>query len=209
MPQVGVFNTKGERVGELDLNERVFGAPIRENVLHEYVVMYQARKRRGTTSTKTRAEVSGGGRKPWRQKGTGRARVGSIRSPLWRHGGIVFGPKPRDYRYSLPKKVRRLAMISALSSKVKENKMIVLEELSLQQPKTKEMVIILQALNAQRKALVVTAEPDEFVNRAARNLPGVKHISVPGLNAYDLLTHDDLIITRQAVEKIEGVWDRA
>ncbi|MEG6616896.1 50S ribosomal protein L4 [Peptococcaceae bacterium 1198_IL3148] len=205
MPKVSVFNINGDQVGEIELSDAVWGIEPNEHVLHEAVVMQLAGQRQGTHETKTRSEVRGGGRKPWRQKGTGRARHGSTRSPIWRTGGVVFGPHNRDYKYSLPKKVRRLAMKSALSSKVKAGEIVVLDELSLAQPKTKEMVGILNKLNVQNKALVVTADVNENVLKSARNIPGVKQIKVAGINVYDLLHHDKLVITKEAVAKVEEV----
>lgn len=205
MPKVSVFNINGDQVGEIELNDAVWGIEPNEHVLHEAVVMQLAGQRQGTHETKTRAEVSGGGRKPWRQKGTGRARHGSTRSPIWRTGGIVFGPHKRSYKYSLPKKVRRLAMKSALSSKMQAGEVLVLDELTLAQPKTKEMVGILNKLNVQNKALVVTAEVNENVLKSARNIPGVKQVRADGINVYDLLNHDKLVITKEAVAKVEEV----
>ncbi len=205
MPKVAVFNIEGVQVGEIELNDAVWGIKPNEHVLHQAVVMQLAGRRQGTHSTKTRGEVSGGGRKPWRQKGTGRARHGSIRSPIWRHGGIVFGPRPRSYKISLPKKVRRLAMKSALSSKALAGEVVVLDDLSLEQPKTKKMVEIIRNLNINSKALVVTAEKDENVTKSARNIPGIKPLQAAGLNVYDLLHHDKLVITKDAVAKVEEV----
>ncbi|CCO07800.1 50S ribosomal protein L4 [Desulforamulus hydrothermalis] len=204
MPKVALYNVNGEQVGEVELKDEVFGIEPHESVLHDAVTMQLANQRQGTHDTKTRAEVSGGGRKPWRQKGTGRARVGSIRSPLWRKGGTIFGPHPRDYSFSLPKKVRRLALKSALSSKVKSNNIIVLDALTIDAPKTKEMVRILNNLNAN-KALVVTAERDVNVEKSARNIAGVKPLKAEGVNVYDLLKYTKLVITKDAVAKIEEV----
>lgn len=206
MPRVAIYNINGDQVGEIDLKDEVFGVPVHQQALHDAVTMQLAGRRRGTHDTKTRAEVSGGGRKPWRQKGTGRARHGSIRSPIWRGGGIVFGPHPRDYSFRIPKKVRRLAMKSALSSKVDNGSIIVLDELTINVPKTKEMVKILQNLKVDKKALVVTAEKTEAVFKSARNIPGIKPLSVPGLNVYDLLAHNTLVITRDAVTRVEEVF---
>lgn len=205
MPKVALYNVSGKQVGDIDLKDDIFGAEINEAILHDVVVMQLANRRQGTADTKTRAEVSGGGKKPWRQKGTGRARHGSTRSPIWRTGGIVFGPHPRSYNYTMPKKVRRLAMKSALSSKVQKGNIIVLDELSLQQPKTKEMVEILNNLNIDRKALVVTAGVDANVIKSARNIPGVTPTFASGLNVYDILNHDKLVITKDAVSKVEEV----
>ncbi|MFM9332354.1 50S ribosomal protein L4 [Paenibacillus mesotrionivorans] len=206
MPKVAVYNISGAQVGEVELSETVFGIEPNTHVLHEAVVMQQASLRQGTHKVKTRAEVRGGGRKPWKQKGTGRARQGSIRSPQWKGGGIVFGPTPRSYGYKLPKKVRRLAIKSALSSKVLDNDIIVLDQLSLAQPKTKEFAAILKNLNVDRKALVVTTAFDENVALSTRNIPGVKFLSAEGLNVLDVLVYDKLIITKEAVSKVEEVF---
>ena len=204
MPKVALYNTQGSQVGDIDLKDEIFGIEPNESVVHEAVVMQMASLRRGTSNTLSRGQVRGGGRKPWRQKGTGRARVGSIRSPLWRGGAITFGPKPRDYSYSIPKKKRRLALKSVLSAKVIDGEIIVLDQLSFEAPKTKEMVKVLEALKAQ-KALVVTADVDENVFKSARNIVGVTPISATGLNVYDIVTHDKLIITKDAVAKVEEV----
>lgn len=206
MPKVAIYNVNGEQVGEMDLKDEVFGVPVHQQAMFDVVNMHLAGKRRGTHDTKTRSEVRGGGRKPWRQKGTGRARHGTIRSPIWRGGGIVFGPHPRDYSFRLNKKVRRLAMKSALSSKVEGGSIVVLEELKMEAPKTKDMVKILGNLKVNNKALVVTADRDETVFKSARNIPGVKPLSVPGLNVYDLLAHNTLVITRDAVARVEEVF---
>jgi len=205
MPTVAIYNTSGEQVGEITLKDEIFGVPVHEAVLHDVVVMQLANRRRGTHDTKTRAEVRGGGRKPWRQKGTGRARHGSIRSPIWRGGGIIFGPHPRDYRYSLPKKVRRLALKSALSDKVNTGSLVILDELKMDQPKTKEMALILSNLKVQ-DALVVTAGRDDAVEKSARNIPNVKPMVANSLNVYDILAYDKLILTRDAVARVEEVW---
>ncbi|MEW6725579.1 50S ribosomal protein L4 [Desulforudis sp. 1088] len=205
MPTVAVVNTNGERVGEIELSEDIFGQPVNEAVLHEVVVMHLANRRRGTHDTKTRAEVRGGGRKPWRQKGTGRARHGSIRSPIWRGGGIVFGPHPRDYSYSVPKKVKRVALKSALSAKVKEGKLIVLDTLTLAEPKTREMIGVIDNLKVNGGALFVTAERDLNVEKSTRNIPGFKSLEARQLNVYDLLDHDNLVLTRDAVARVEEV----
>ncbi|MFZ5942530.1 MAG: 50S ribosomal protein L4 [Bacillota bacterium] len=204
MPKVALYNTQGSQVGEIELNDEIFGIEPNESVVHEAVVMQMASLRRGTSSTKSRGEVRGGGRKPWRQKGTGRARVGTIRSPLWRGGAIIFGPKPRDYGYSIPKKKRRLALKSVLSAKVLDGQLIIVDELKFDQPKTKEMVKVLDALKAE-KALVVTADLDENVLKSSRNIPGVSQLVAEGLNVYDILTHDKLILTKEAVSKVEEV----
>jgi len=206
MPTVPVFNVSGEKVSEIELKSSVFGIEINTHVMHAVVKNQLANKRQGTQSTKTRAEVRGGGRKPWRQKGTGRARAGSSRSPIWVGGGVVFAPKPRDYSYKLPKKVRRLAMKSALSSKVVNESIIVLEELQMETPKTKEMATILKNLNVDGKALIVMEQADQSVIRSARNIPGVQTALVNTLNVYDILKYDRFIITRNAVEKVEEVY---
>jgi len=196
----------GAQVGELELNDNVFGIEPNKAVLYDFVKMQMANKRVGTAATKTRGKVSGGGRKPWRQKGTGRARVGSTRNPLWTGGGVVFGPHPRDYSYKLPRKVRRLAMRSALSTKVKEDNIIVVDELTFAEPKTRLMVETLQALNAGKKTLVVIADGDENVTKSARNIPGVKPLRVDFINVYDLLHYDTLLITKDAVARVEEVF---
>ncbi|KIL34494.1 50S ribosomal protein L4 [Cohnella kolymensis] len=206
MPKVAVYNIDGGQVGELDLAEGVFGLEPHAHVLHSAVLLQQASLRAGTHSTKGRSEVSGGGRKPWKQKGTGRARQGSIRSPQWKGGGIVFGPTPRSYSFKLPRKVRRLAIKSALSSKVISNQIIVLDQLSLSQPKTKDITKLLNNLKVSRKALVVTADFDNNVALSARNIPGVKFVAAEGINVLDVMNHDQLIITKDAVAKVEEVF---
>lgn len=204
MPSVTVYNTEGQAVGELELSNKVFGAEINRALMHDAVVMYLANQRVGTASTKTRGEVRGGGRKPWRQKGLGRARHGSIRSPLWVGGGTVFGPKPRDYRQQMPKKARRQALRSALSAKVKAGELVVLDRLELKEPKTRLMAGVLKNLQAP-KALVVTAAPDETVIRSSRNLPGVETGVAKDLNVYQVLKYPKLIMTRDAVAVVEEV----
>jgi large subunit ribosomal protein L4 len=208
MPQVALYNTSGEQVGQLELSEDIFGSPVNKTVLHDAVIKHLAGLRRGTHDTKTRAEVRGGGRKPWRQKGTGRARHGSIRSPIWRGGGVIFGPHPRDYSYELPRKVRRLAMKSALSSKVKNGNILVLEDLKLRSPRVKEMLEIMASLNIGKKALLVTLDKDPNVIYSSRNLPGVKAVQASGLSVYDILNHDQLIITKEALARVEEVLSR-
>lgn len=192
-------------MGEIELADSVFGIEPNNHVLHDAVLMQQASLRQGTHDTKGRSEVRGGGRKPWKQKGTGRARQGSIRSPQWVGGGTVFGPTPRSYAYKLPRKVRRLAIRSALSSKVQNNEIVVLEGLQLDAPKTKDMVQVLKGLNADNKALVVTGEFTENVALSARNIPGVKFVTAEGINVLDVLKHDKLVITKDAVAKVEEV----
>ncbi|WP_409343420.1 50S ribosomal protein L4 [Paenibacillus sp. MBLB4367] len=205
MPKVAVYNVSGAQVGEIELSDAVFGIEPNKHVLHDAVVMQQASLRQGTHDTKGRSEVRGGGRKPWKQKGTGRARQGSIRAPQWKGGGIVFGPTPRSYAYKLPRKVRRLAIKSALSSKVIANEIIVLDQLAMAQPKTKEFANILNNLKVERKALVVASQFDDNVALSARNIPGVKFVSAEGINVLDVLVHDKLIITKDAVQKVEEV----
>ncbi|NLF46176.1 MAG: 50S ribosomal protein L4 [Syntrophomonadaceae bacterium] len=206
MPKVALYDMNGTQIGEVDLNDEVFGIEPNQAVLYDFVKMQLANKRAGTSSTKTRSEVRGGGRKPWRQKGTGRARVGSTRNPVWVKGGIAFGPKPRDYSYKLPRKVRRLAMKSALSSKVLENNLILVSELAFDEPRTKEMVQVLASLNAAGKTLVVLADSDENVTKSARNIPGIKLLQADFINVYDLLNYDTLLITRDAVSRVEEVF---
>lgn len=206
MPKVALYDMSGAQIGELELNDSVFGIKPNKAVMYDFVKMQLANKRVGTSSTKTRAEVRGSGKKPWRQKGTGRARVGSRRNPVWTGGGIAFGPKPRDYSYRLPRKARRLAMKSALSSKVLENNIIVVEQLKFDEPRTKQMVATLQALNSGKKTLVVTANGDPNVSKSARNIPGVKPLRVDFINVYDLLNYDTLLITRDAIARVEEVY---
>ncbi len=206
MPKVALYNISGAQVGEVELSENTFGVEVNTAVMHEVVKAYLANQRQGTQSALTRSEVRGGGIKPWRQKGTGRARQGSIRAPQWRHGGVVFAPKPRDYRLSVNKKVKRLAMKSALSSKVNENELIVFEALDIPAPKTKEMVKVLDAMKID-KALIVLAEKDEIVERAAGNIPNVKTTLVGTLNVYEILKYDKLILTKDALEKVEEVYN--
>ncbi len=206
MPKVTVYNTDGEPVGDIDLNEDLFGQPVNEAVIHEVVVMQLANRRRGTHSTKTRGQVRGGGRKPWRQKGTGRARHGSIRSPIWRGGGVVFGPRPRDYSYQVPKKIKRLALKSALSAKVNDGLVLVLDALTMAEPKTKEMIRILKNLQATDGALLVTASQSWAVDKSASNIPGVKTLDARRLNVYDLLGHHNLILTKDALTCVEEVF---
>lgn len=206
MPKVNVLNIKGENVGEIELNEVLFDTKISENAVYEVVKNQLANKRQGTQSAKTRAEVRGGGRKPFRQKGTGRARQGSIRAPHYTGGGVVFAPKPRDYSYKVPKKLRRKALYSVLTSKVKENELIVLDNLTLDAPKTKEAVNVLNAIKASKKAYVVTADNDLNVYRSFRNIEGVDVAAANLINVYDILRHDYLVITKDAIAKLEEVF---
>lgn len=205
MPKVALYNIAGEQIGDLELNESVFGVEINEGLVHQAVVMQLASQRLGTHATKTRGQVRGGGRKPWKQKGTGRARCGSTRSPIWVGGGTVFGPTPRSYGFSMPRKQRRLALKCALSDKVNSGELIVLDSLDFAQPKTKEVVKMLGDLKVLKKALIVTAEEAENVEKSSRNIPGVKAISSRGLNVYDILNHNNLIVTKDAVARIEEV----
>jgi large subunit ribosomal protein L4 len=196
----------GKQTGTMELNDAVFGVTPNKTVLHSAVVNYLANQRQGTQSTLTRSEVSGGGRKPWRQKGTGHARQGSIRAPQWTHGGIALGPKPRSYNYVLPKKVRRLAIKSAFSAKVLAGEMMVLETLTMDEIKTKTVATMLGALEAGKKVLIVLPEVDNTVIRSARNIPGVKTAQVNTLNVYDVLNCDTFIVVKDAVAKIEEVY---
>ncbi len=206
MPTVSTYDMTGKQTGTMELNDEVFGVKPNGTVMHSAVVNYLANQRQGTQSTLTRSEVSGGGRKPWRQKGTGHARQGSIRAPQWTHGGIALGPKPRSYNYVLPKKMRRLAIKSAFSSKVLAGEMKVLDSLSLEEIKTKKMVAVFKALEADKKVLLVLPEKDETVIRSARNIPGVKTALVNTLNVYDVLNADAFIVVKEAVAQIEEVY---
>ena len=205
MPTVGLFNKEGNKIEDIQLNDNIFAVEVNADAMHQVVVALLANKRQGTQSAKTRAEVTGGGIKPWRQKGTGRARQGSIRAPQWIKGGVVFAPKPRDYRMSIPKSMRRVAMLSALTSKVQNDEMVVLDSLTLEAPKTKEIVKMLNAFNA-KKTLIVTAEANETVYKSARNIEGVAVLPVNNINVYDLLKYSKVIMTKDAVSKIEEVY---
>ncbi|KMY48214.1 50S ribosomal protein L4 [Peribacillus loiseleuriae] len=205
MPKVTLFTQTGSKVGDIELNESIFGIEPNNSVLFEAIIMQRASLRQGTHKVKTRSEVAGGGRKPWRQKGTGRARQGSIRSPQWRGGGTVFGPTPRSYSYKLPKKVRRLAIKSALSAKVLEDNVLVLENLVFEAPKTKEFAAVLKGLSIETKTLIVTDGLDEKVALSARNIPGVTVVEANGLNVLDVVSHNKLILTKSAVQKVEEV----
>ncbi|MCI9256525.1 50S ribosomal protein L4 [Oscillospiraceae bacterium 42-9] len=206
MAELAVLNMQGQEVGRQTLSDEVFGIEPNVPVMNDMVKNYLANQRQGTQSALTRSEVSGGGRKPWRQKGTGRARQGSTRSPQWTHGGIVFAPKPRCYRYTLNKKVRRLAMKSALSSKVKDGEMIVIDKISCEDYKTKTIAAMLKAIGSEKKALIVLDGVDEKVVASARNIPGVKTAQVNTLNVYDILGADKFIVAQGAVEKIQEVY---
>lgn len=205
MPKVALFNQTGAQVGEVELADSVFGIEPNSAVLYDAIVMQQASLRQGTHDVKNRSEVRGGGRKPWRQKGTGRARQGSIRSPQWKGGGVVFGPTPRKYGYKLNRKVRRLALKSALSTKVQNNELLVLDALNLSAPKTKDMAAVLNSLKVERKVLIVTSEFDQNVALSSRNIPGAKFIDASGINVLDLVAHDKVIVTKDAVAKVEEV----
>lgn len=205
MANVSVYNMEGKEVGQIELNDSIFGVKINEHLVHMAVVQQLANKRQGTQSTKTRAEVRGGGRKPWRQKGTGNARQGSIRSPQWKGGGVVFAPKPRDYSFKLNKKEKQAALKSALSSKVENNKLIVLDKLSFDEIKTKSMANVLNNLNVN-KALIVLGEKNDNVYLSARNIPSVRTVQSNSINVYDILKYDALVLTKDAVEKIEEVY---
>lgn len=206
MPTVSVFDMTGKKVSDLELAESVFGIEPSVSAMHLCVVAYLANQRQGTQSTLTRAQVRGGGRKPWRQKGTGRARHGSTRAPQWTHGGVAHGPKPRTYSKDVNKKVRRLAMKSAFSSKVADGEFIVLDELKLDAIKTKEMVKVVNALETGKKVLFVLPEKDEIIYRSARNIAGVKTTLVNTLNVYDILNCDTIVVLKDAVSKIEEVY---
>lgn len=203
MPEVEVINQTGAKLEKLELPAAIFGVKVNPSLLHEVVRMYQANKRRGTASTKGRGEVSGSGRKPWRQKGTGRARVGSIRSPLWRKGGIIFGPKPRDYSYALPRKKLKLALSQALSDKLNNGELMVADKIEVANPRTKEMARIIKDLNLGEKVLLVVAGADEKLKRASRNIPSLGLTTALDLNAYQVLWHHKVILTKEALAGLE------
>lgn len=205
MPKLTLLNQSGSEVGDIELSDQIFGIKPNRHVLFDVVIMQRAAERQGTHATKNRAAVRGGGRKPWRQKGTGRARQGSIRAPQWVGGGVVFGPTPRSYSYKIPKKARRLALKSALSTKVNENNCIIVDKLSLEKPKTKEMVTILTNLGSDKKTLIVTADHNETIALASRNIPGVTVKTATSVRVLDILEHDKLIMTKEATRKIEEV----
>ena len=206
MAKVTMLNMAGKAVGDIELNDSVFGIEVNEFAVHEVIKNYLANQRQGTQSAKTRGEVRGGGRKPFRQKGTGRGRQGSLTSPSHIGGGVVFAPKPRDYSYSVPKKVKRLAIKSVLTSKVQENEIIVLDSLSFEAPKTKDMVNVLKNIKAAKKAIIVMDEKDENVIKSAANIPGVKTTLVSTMNTYEVLNATSFIVTKEAVKKIEEVY---
>jgi len=206
MSKINVVDMAGKVVSEIELNDAVFGIEPNKTAMHSAVVNYLANQRQGTQSTLTRTEVSGGGKKPWRQKGTGHARQGSTRAPQWRHGGIALGPKPRSYKYTLNKKEKRLALLSALSSKVLENEMIVVDEIKTDEYKTKTMVAMLKAIGAEKKTLIVLPSVDSKVIKSAANIEGVKTTQANTLNVYDILNCDKFVIAKSAVEKLEEVY---
>ena len=206
MPKVNVYNIEGKKVSDIDLKEEIFGIEPNEAIIHSVLVNYLANQRQGTQSTKTRSEVSGGGRKPWRQKGTGRARQGSIRAPQWIKGGIALGPKPRSYKYTVNKKERRLAVKSMLSMKVLEESLVVVDKLAFDEIKTKNMVSALNNLKVTGKTLVMLPEKDEKVQKSARNIEGVKTTLVNTINVYDLLKYNNLVVTLDTVKKLEEVY---
>ena len=206
MPKIDVYSIEGKKVKEIELNEAVFGIEPNEAVVHSVLVNYLANQRQGTQSTKTRSEVRGGGRKPWRQKGTGRARQGSIRAPQWIKGGIALGPKPRSYYYTVNKKEKQLAIKSMLSSKVLENELVVVDSLDMKEIKTKEMVKALNNLKVEGKTLIVLPEKNENVQKSARNIEGVKTTLVNTINVYDLLKYKNLVVTLDTVKKLEEVY---
>ena len=206
MPKVDVYDIKGKKVSDIELADSVFGIEPNENIVHAVLVNYLANQRQGTQSTKTRAEVRGGGRKPWRQKGTGRARQGSIRAPQWIKGGIALGPKPRSYKYSVNKKERRLAIKSILSSKVAEKELTVVDKLELKEIKTKSMVNALEALKVEGKTLIILPESNKNVVMSARNIEGVKTINANNINVFDLLKYNNLILPVDTVKKLEEVY---
>ncbi len=206
MPKVDLYDISGKVIGDIELSDSLFGIKVNQYAVHQVVVNQLANKRQGTQSTKTKSEVRGGGIKPWRQKGTGRARQGSIRSAQWVKGGIVLGPKPRSYRYTLPKKLKRVALKSALSSKLNENEIFVLDKLNFDTYKTKQMAEVLKNLKVEDSAVIVLADKNENVQLAARNLPGVKTLLVNTMNVYDIVKHRKFIITKDAVSKVEEVY---
>ena len=206
MPKVDVYNIEGKKVSDIELNESIFGIEPNEAIVHSVLVNYLANQRQGTQSTKTRSEVSGGGRKPWRQKGTGRARQGSIRAPQWVKGGIALGPKPRTYKYRVNKKERQLAIKSVLSSKVLENNLVVVDKVEMKEMKTKNMVKALDSLKVTGKTLILLPEKNEIVQKSARNIEGVKTTLVNTINVYDLLKYNKLVVTLDTVKKLEEVY---
>ncbi len=206
MPTVAVYDIANKQVGDIELKENIFGVEMNAGLVHQAVVMQLASQRLGNHATKTRSMVRGGGRKPWKQKGTGRARSGSTRSPIWVGGGTVFGPTPRSYAFSMPRKQRRLAIKCALSDKVANNEIVVLDSINFDAPKTKEVVKMLEAFSADKKSLIITADYAENVEKSSRNIPGVKAINTTGLNVFDILNADKMFITKDAIDRIEEVY---
>lgn len=206
MPKVDLYNIKGEKTGNCELTDAIFAVEVNTSAMHQAVVTYNANQRQGTQSALTRSEVAGGGKKPWRQKGTGRARVGSSRNPIWKHGGVAFAPKPRSYSKKMNKKTRRLALKSALTCKVNDKEIIVLEDLELDTYKTKDMVAVLKAIGIEGKTLLVTDGVNDNAVRAAGNIPGIDTTIVTALNTYDILAHGNLVATRAAISRIEEVY---
>ncbi|MFA5165631.1 MAG: 50S ribosomal protein L4 [Candidatus Omnitrophota bacterium] len=202
MAELAIYNTKGQSVGKVELDKKVFSGEVNEAILHQVIRMYEANQRQGTADTKTRSEVRGGGKKPWKQKGTGRARAGTSRSPLWKGGGKIFGPHPRDYSYSVPKSVKRLALISSLNAKVNDNDMIVLDDLKLEKPKTKEFAAMLGKIKAEQKPLIVLENKDQAVIRASRNIGTLLLRDYKALNAYEILKQKKVVITHKALEAL-------
>ena len=209
MAEVNLYNVKGENLGKVQLADDIFVDKVNQVLLHEAVVMHLANRHRGLACTKTKGEVKGGGAKPWRQKGTGRARAGSNRSPLWRHGGVTFGPKPRSYKYSMPYKKKRIALKGALTSKLKDKKIIVLESIEVVEPKTRIFSKILERLNAKEKSLLVVKNTTENLRRFSHNIPTLKVLEVSLLNTYDIMSCDKLIITRDALEPLENLFKKS
>jgi len=207
MPEIEVKDINNNIIEKITLPEKIFGVEIKKELLHRVVVNYLANQRQGTHATKTRGMVRGGGKKPWRQKHTGRARHGSIRSPLWRGGGIIFGPQPRDYSYKIPKKQRRYALKSALSAKLKDGELIVIDKIEIEKPKTKKMLILLKSLGINGESILfITAEKDENVYLSARNIPKVTVMKAMDINTYQILVHKKVVITKSALKKIQEVW---
>ncbi|MDD5269707.1 MAG: 50S ribosomal protein L4 [Candidatus Omnitrophica bacterium] len=202
MSELAIYNIKGQSVGKVELDKKVFNGEVNEAILHQVIRMYEANQRQGTADTKTRSEVHGGGKKPWKQKGTGRARAGTSRSPLWRGGGKIFGPHPRDYSYSVPKSVKRLALISSLNAKVNDNDMIVLDDLKLEKPKTKEFAAMLGKIKAEQKPMIVLESKDQAVVRASRNIGNLLLRDYKALNAYEVLKQKKVVITHKALEAL-------
>jgi large subunit ribosomal protein L4 len=202
MAELVIYNIKGQSVGKIELDKKIFNGAVNEAILHQVIRMYEANQRQGTADTKTRSEVRGGGRKPWKQKGTGRARAGTIRSPLWRGGGKVFGPHPRDYSYSVPKSVKKIALISSLNAKINDNDMVVLDDLKLEKAKTKEFAAMLGKIKAQKKPMIVLENKDEAVIRAARNIEALLLRDYKTLNAYEILKQKKIVITHKALEAL-------